>query len=133
MMDNNKIIEALRQSQGIGLVEEIKYKPGFLVLRLVYDYDEDELEAAKDYANSQTSLEKDEDNWYDEYYIPYIIDLAVDEVRDTIEEIVEEMDIDAQYISYEPERDDESCEFIAVFTNKDTEYDIDDVLDEAGL
>lgn len=132
-MDNSKIVNALNQSQGIGTVEEIEYKPGFLVLRLIYDYDQDELDAAKAYANSQGNAEQDEDKWYDEYYIPYLIDLAVDEVRDSIEELVDEMDLNAQYISYEPERDDDSCEFIAVFGGKDTEYDIDDVLDEIGL
>lgn len=132
-MDKNQIIEKLKKAPGIQEVEEINYKADFLVLRFFYDYDEDELEAASDYANSQSDADDDEDKWYGEYYIPYIIDVAVDEVRDTIEEMVEELDISAEYVSYEPDKDDESCEFIAAFAAGGTEFDIDKILDELEL
>jgi len=132
-MDKSKIIEKLEQAPGVQGVEEIEYKPEFMVVRLFYTYDEDELEAAKDYANSQNDAEDDEDKWYDEYFIPYIIDLAADEMRDTIEEMAESMNLNAEYISYEPDRDDDSCEFIAVFADDGKEFDIDNVLDSIGL
>lgn len=133
ILDKNTIMERLKKSPGIEGVEEITYKPDFLVLRFFYDYDEDELEAATDYANSHSNADDDEDKWYGEYYIPYIIDVAVDEVRDTIEDMVEEMNISAEYVSYEPDKDDEGCEFIAVFAAGGEEFDIDNILDELKL
>lgn len=132
-MEKGSILEQLKQSLGISDVEEIDYKPNFLVTRFFYDFDDDETEAARDYADSQGSMEDDEDAWYDERYIPYLTDIAVDEVRDTIEDIVESGDVSAEYISYEPERDDNSLEFIAVFADKDVEFDIDEVLDSIGI
>lgn len=132
-MDKSVIIEKMGQANGIVDIEEIGYKSDFLVLRFFYEYDDDELDAARDYANTESSEEDDEDKWYNEYYKPYIIDIAVDEVRDTLEELVESQDVNAEYISYEPEMDDDSLEFIAVFTDRDNEFDIDDVLDELNL
>lgn len=132
-MNKNNLIEQIRQSGAIVDVEEIEYKPDFLVVRFFYDYDEDELDAARDYANSETSSEDDEDKWYDEFYIPYIIDLAVDEVKDTIEEIVDKNSVGAEYISYEPGRDDKNVEFIAVFANEGIEFDIDEILESIGI
>lgn len=132
-MNKIKIIDYLRQSAGIEDVEEIEYKPGFLVLRFFYSYDNDELDAARDYADKESSTENSEDQWYDEYYLPYMMDLAVDEVRDDIEELVESEEINVEYISYELDRDDESLEFIAVFADDTNEFDIDKVLEELGL
>lgn len=132
-MDKNKILDILKQLPGIGDVEEIQYEPEYLVVRMFYDYDVDELEAARDYANSQSNAADDEDKWFSEYYIPYLIDLAVDEVRDSIEEIVDSRNVIAEYISYEPDREDDSCEFIAVFADEGKEFDIDDILDDIGI
>lgn len=132
-MDKGKVIEHMRNSGCIGNVEEIEYKPDYLVLRFFYDFDDDEIEAAKDYANNESGEDSDEDTWYGEYYSPYLTDLAVDEVRDIIEELVENQDYNAEYISYELDKDDESMEFIAVFTDSDKEFEIDDVLDSLNL
>jgi len=129
IMDKNKIMEFLKQSQVIEDMEEIKYKPEFLVVKFFYNYDDDEIDAAKDFANSQSSQEENEDTWYDEHYIPYLIDIAVDEVRDTIEELVDKTGLNAEYISYEPDRDDVGCEFVAVFADEGKDFDIDEILD----
>ena len=128
-MDKNKVIEFLKQSSGVGDIEEIQYKSEILVLRFFYDYDKDELEAAKDYANGKTNADDSEDVWYDEHFTPYIIDIAVDEVRDTLEELVDSTGLNVEYINYEPDRDDESCEFIAVFADEGKEFDIDKILE----
>jgi hypothetical protein len=131
-MDKNKILEVLNKSSELQSIEEIQYKPDFFVVRFFYGYDESEMDAAKDYANSQDNND-DEDKWYDEFYLPYLVDIAVDEVRDIIEELVDNHNLSAEYISYEPDRDDDNCEFIAVFTNEDKEFDIDSILDELKI
>jgi hypothetical protein len=132
-MDKNKVIEFLKQSQVVEDIEEIEYKPEILVLSFFYDYDDAEIEAAKDFANGKTSADDSEDIWYDEHFIPYIIDIAVDEVRDTLEELVEKTGLNVEYINYEPDRDDDSCEFIAVFADEGKEFDIDKILDEIDI
>lgn len=128
-MDKNKIIDYIKNSPGIEDIEEIQYKPDFLVLDFYYAYDEDEMNSAKDFANSETDNGETNDAWYDEHYIPYLMDIALDEVGDTLQDAVEEMDLNVEFVNYELERDDESCEFIAVFAEKDVEFDIDEVLD----
>jgi hypothetical protein len=133
MENKERIVEVLKEGPGIGEIEVLEYKPEFLVLRFFYEYDDEELEAAKDYANNQVGTDDSEDVWYDEYYIPYIIDLAVDEVNDTIQEMVENMDLNVEFINYEPERDDERSEFIAVLTDSGREFDIDEVLKALDL
>jgi hypothetical protein len=132
-MDKEKILDNLKQSAGVQDLKEIEYKQGYLVLQFFYEYDNDEIEAAKAYANNETNSEDSEDVWYDEYYIPYLIDIAVDEVSESLEDMVEKMDLNAQYVNYELERDDESCEFVAVFAENDVEFDIEDVLNEIGM
>lgn len=130
-MNKSKVLEMLKQSPGIQEVEEIQYDPELLVVSFFYDYDEDELEAARDYANTESGDE--EENWYSDYYIPYITDLAADEVRDSIEEIVDELGLNAEYISYEPDKDDESCEFVAAFSDEGREFDIDEIMESIGI
>ncbi|KPU44196.1 hypothetical protein OXPF_23640 [Oxobacter pfennigii] len=132
-MDKNKILETLRQSQVVEDIEEIKYKPDFLVARFFYVFDSDETEAAQDYANSMSDQDENEDAWYEEHYIPYLIDIAVDEVRDVIEDMVDDTGLNAEYVSYEPDREDDRCEFLAVFADGDKEFDIDEVLDNLEI
>ena len=132
-MNKSVVLGQLKQSDVINDVEEIEYKPEFLVVRFFYKFDEDELEAARDYADSETDGKVDEKSWYDDFYIPYLTDISVDEVRDTIEDMVEELNLAAEYISYEPERDDTAIEFIAVFTDDGREFDIDQVLDSISI
>lgn len=128
-MDRNSVMEMFKQYPVFEEVEEIGSKDGLLVLRFYYGYDDDELDAAREYADSETNIEEDEDKWYDEYYIPYIADIAMDEVRDTMEEMVERTGYNAEFVSYEPERDSERCEFAAVIADENREFDIEEILE----
>lgn len=128
-MEKDKIIDYIEESPGIEDIEEISYKPELLVLDFFYVFDDDELNSAKDFANKETNNGETDDAWYDEHYIPYLMDIALDQVSDTLQDASEEMNLNVEYVNYEIERDDESCEFIAVFSEKDVEFDIDEVLD----
>jgi tRNA splicing endonuclease len=128
-MDRNSVMEMFKQYPVFEEVEEIGSKDGLLVLRFYYGYDDDELDAAREYADSETNIEEDEDKWYDEYYIPYIADIAMDEVRDTMEEMVERTGYNAEFVSYEPERDSERCEFAVVIADENREFDIEEILE----
>lgn len=128
-MDRNKVIDSIKNSPGVEDIEEIQYKPDLLVLNFSYVFDDDELNSAVNFANTESGGEEKNDAWYDEHYTPYLMDIALDEVSDTIQDIVEEMDLNVEYVNYEIERDDKFCEFIAVFSDKDVKFDIDEVLD----
>ncbi len=132
-MDKKAIIEFLR-GNGIEEVEEIPYQEGKLILRFFYDFDEDELKAAKAYANDESNSEKQDDEWYEEYFIPYLSDVAIDNVGDLIEDVMESFEVDVQYVSYDIDKDNcDYNEFVAVIFEKDEDVDIDNILEELQL
>jgi hypothetical protein len=115
-------------------VEKIPYKDGILVLKFFYDFDEDELKAAKAYANDESKDEEESSQWYDEFYLPYLNDIAIDNVGEILEEAMENFDVDIQYVCYEADEENHDfCEFIATCGPKENGFDIDDVLQELNL
>ena len=132
-MDKKAIIQILEKNE-LSQIEEIEYKEGAVVLRFFYDFDEDEIEAAKAYANDESEDEENGDTWYEEFFLPYLYDLAVDNAGEVIEEIMEELDIDAQFVSYEMDEEEYSYnEFIAVFFTKGKAIEIEQVLNELEM
>lgn len=130
-MNKTDILETL-QENGLNDVEEVTSKEELFVVRFFYDFDEDELKAARGYANDESGEEEGGEDWRDEYYLPYLNDIAADNVGDVIEEITEKFDINAQYISYEFDgEEDENCEFIAIFSSED--FDIEEILEKLEL
>ncbi|MCM8711340.1 hypothetical protein M2651_09880 [Clostridium sp. SYSU_GA19001] len=132
-MDKKAIIEILEKNE-LSEIEEIEYKEGSLVLRFFYDFDEDEIESARAYANDESEDEENGDIWYEDFFLPYLNDLAVDNVGEYIEEIMEEHEVDAQYVSYEIDEEEYSYnEFIAAFFPKGKAVEIEEVLEELEL
>lgn len=132
-MNKNDVLTFLSES-GLENIEEIKYKEDVLVVRFYYDFDEDELEAAKAYANDESDDEEEGDKWYNEYFIPYLNDLAIDNVGEIIEDAMEKAQFESQYMSYDVDEENyDYAEFIAVFSNSSNDVKIEDVLDELNL
>ena len=132
-MDNKAIIKVLEDNE-LGDIEQIDYKEEALVLRLFYDFDEAAIEAAKAYANDESSEKEGSEEWQYEYFLPYLNDLAVDEVGEIIEEIMEDLSVDAQFVSYELDSEEYSYnEFIAAFFPKGKGIEIEQVLEELKL
>lgn len=132
-LDKKAIIDILEKNE-LSQIEEIEYKEGALVLRFFYDFDDDEIEAAKAYANDESEDEENGDIWFDEFFLPYLYDLAVDNAGEVIEEIMEELNLDAQFVSYEMDEEEYSySEFIAVFFPKGKGIEIEKVLDELEM
>jgi len=132
-MDKIKIIEFLKQNE-LSNIEEINYKENTVVVRFTYEFDDLEVEAAKAYANDESEDEEEGAIWYEEFFYPYLSDLAIDNVGEILEELMESKNIDAQFVSYEIDEEDYGYnEFIAVFTSKETEVDIEQVLEELNL
>ncbi|NME65373.1 hypothetical protein HF846_12285 [Clostridium cadaveris] len=131
-MNKEKLISYLEEN-GIEEIEELKVKNDLVVLRLFYDFDEDEIKAATAYANDEES-DEESDEWNDEYYLPYLNDVAVDNVGSIIEDSFEEFDIEGQFASYDVDKENSDyCEFIAAFFEKDSDYDLDEIIDELNL
>jgi hypothetical protein len=132
-MDNNKIIQYLRNN-GIDEVEELKSDEDKVVVRFFYDFDEDEIKSAKAYAKDECEDEEESEGWYEDFYLPYLNDLAIDNIGEIMGDAMEELDIDAQYVSYEADQENNDyCEFIAVFYKKGASVEIEDILDELDL
>lgn len=127
-MEKEKIVSFLLDN-GLDEVQELRDDNGVLALRFYYDFDEDEIKAAKAYASDECEDEEEGDSWYDDFLLPYLNELAVDSTGEIIEELMEELDVEAQYTSYEIEREDyDYNEFIAVFYEKGKDVDLDEVL-----
>jgi hypothetical protein len=132
-LDKKEIMQILEKNE-FSQIEEIEYKEGAVVLRFFYDFDEDEIEAAKAYSNDESEDEENGDTWYEEFFLPYLFDLAVDNAGEVVEEIMEELNLDAQFVSYEMDEEEYSYnEFIAVFFPKGNSVEIEQVLDELEM
>ncbi len=129
-MNKREIIEFLEKND-LSDVEEVDYEEGILVLRFSYDFDKDELAAAKNYASDESEDTEDGEVWREEFYIPYLNDIAADNVGEIIEEAIEEFELIGQYVSYGVDEEQERNEFIAVFSKED--FDIEEVLDNLDL
>lgn len=132
MINKEKLIEYLEKN-GIKEIEELKSSDDLLTLRLFYDFDDDEIKAATAYANDEED-DDESDDWNEEYYLPYLNDVAVDNVGSIIEDMFEEFDIEGQFASYNLEREDSNyCEFIAIFFDKESDYVLEEVIEELDL
>jgi hypothetical protein len=129
-MEKEKIIDFLLDD-GIEDVEELSCENGVVVLRLYYDFDEDEIKAGKAYANDECEDEEESDSWYGEFFLPYLNELSVDSLGEIIEDLMEELNLEAQYMSYELDRESyDYNEFIAVFYEKGKDIDLDKILEK---
>lgn len=131
---NSKDIIKVLENNGLSDIEEVSYKEGFAVIRFFYDFDEDELKAARAYAKDECEEEEESESWYEDYFLPYLNDLAIDNVGEIMEEIMEEFGAEAQYISYELDSENyEYNEFVAVVVSGDKDLNIEEVLDELDI
>lgn len=132
-MKKSEIIKFLIEND-LSDVEELKYKEDITVLRFFYDFDKEEIEAAKAYSNEESDYDAESSEWYSEYFIPYLSDIAIDNVNDIVEDTMEEFEAEAQFVSFDIDVNNyQYNEFIAVFYNEGNKVDLDEVMDELGL
>ena len=91
-MNSSEIISYLEEN-GLADVEEIKQDDEYSVLKFYYDFDKEEISAAKSYSNEESDYEAESDEWYREYYIPYLKDIAVDNTESIIEDVMDEFEV----------------------------------------
>ncbi len=127
-MKSSEIIEYLEKN-GLSEVEEINITDEYILIKFFYDFDKEEIDAAENYANEDCDFDEDSDEWYNDFYMPYLNDIAMDNIESIIEEAMEDLDIEGKYRQIESEtRNLGYVKFISVFTNSDSEVDLDEVL-----
>jgi hypothetical protein len=133
MIDKNKVLEFLNEND-VTEVEELKHDEEMFVIRFYYDFDDAELKSARAYADDESGEESESDKWYEEFYLPYLNDLAVDNMGEVMEEAMGDLELEAQYVAYEADKDNQDyCEFVAVFYKKGSDVEIEALLDELNL
>ena len=65
-MDISEIIDFL-EDNGLCEAEEIKTDDGVTLIKFYYDFDNDEKNAAKSYADEESDFESESDEWFAEY------------------------------------------------------------------
>ncbi|MDR3597901.1 hypothetical protein [Clostridium sp.] len=129
-MKSSEIINYLEDND-LADVEEIKQKSNYVIIRFYYDFDKEELSAAKAYSTEESDFEPESDEWYNECYIPYLRDIAVDNVESIIDEIADELEIEAKYKEIGMENGESGYfKFVAAFSDKLTDAQMEDVLND---
>lgn len=91
-MDISEVISYLEEN-GLADIEEVKQDDDYTVVKFYYDFDKEEISAAKSYSNDESDFEEESDEWYREYYIPYLKDIAVDNAESIIEDVMDEFEV----------------------------------------
>ena len=131
-MNKDNILEYL-ENNGLTDVDIIREEEGLIVATAFYDFDDEEMEAAKAYAEGQITDEEDAEA-SEEYLMNYLVDLTVDNLGEVFEELIDEEGVDAQYLTYEmdPEEPD-TIQVAMLFSKGDLDKDLEDILDELEM
>ena len=120
-------IKSFLEDNDLSDVEEIKQEDDYILLKFYYDFDKDELMAAKSYSNEESDFEAESD----EYYIPFLKDIADDNVESIVEDAAEEFEIEGKYKSLVMESGELGyLRFVAVFSAEMDESEMEDILND---
>lgn len=141
-----KLMEEAELSDIEVLVEEER----LTLVRFFYDFDEDELKAAENFAKSESEKEEESsevdesaevDLAYDEdeEFLgddkqKYLTEIAIDHVGEILEDLQDELMMEIQYVGYNLDEDEyDAFEFIALIFEKGQALNIEEVLDELDI
>lgn len=128
-MKVNEIVNFLKENE-LADVEILKSEKDLLLVNFYFDFDEDLLAAAKAYANEECEDEAG-DAWEKEYYLPYLYDFCNDEVLSIVEDITEDFNIAGEFMAFQmKDRTADYVQFMALFTNEDSDISIEEVVKE---
>lgn len=124
-------IRSFLEDNDLSDVEEVKQEDDYVLVKFYYDFDKEELMAAKSYSNDESDFEAESDEWYNEYYIPYLKEIAEDNVESIIEDVAEEFEMEGKYKELGMESGDLGyLRFIAVFSPEMDESEMEDILND---
>ncbi|PRR83393.1 hypothetical protein [Clostridium vincentii] len=117
------------EDNGLSEIKELKVKEDFIVIKCYYDFDKEEISAARAYSNEESDAEEESDEWYKDWFFSYLYDIAKDNVGEILEETEEEFEVSSMYKVLDNEASSsEYVKFITIFCNDTFEGDLEDVL-----
>lgn len=129
-MKSSEIINYLEDAD-LADIEELKRSAKYVIIKFYYDFDKEEMSAAKAYSTEESDYEPESDEWYNEYYVPYLKEIAVDNVESIMEEVMEELELEAVYKQLGMENGDTGYfKFVAAFSNELTDTEMEDILND---
>ena len=124
------IIEILEED-GLSEVEEIMASNDNAVIEFFYDFDGDEIKAARAYANEESDAEENSDEWNRDWFIPYLLEIAKDNVEAVMEDIADELQVEG--IVKESKIDgnnNDYIKFIGAFCTENCKVELEDLLND---
>ena len=117
------------EDNGLSEIKDLKAKNDVAVIQCYYDFDKEELSAARAYSNEESDAEEESDEWYKDWFFSYLYDIAKDNVGEILEEIEEEFQVSSMYkvVSNEASSS-EYIKFITILCNHSFEGDLEDIL-----
>lgn len=128
MFNKEEIIEILEDND-LDNVKEIKKHDECFIIKFSYEFDDLELEGAKEFADDECEEKNQGEEWYQEFFLPYLNDMAIDNINDIIDEIADDFSLDYEMLSFELSEDSyEEMSFLVAFYNKNLPISIDDLI-----
>lgn len=129
-MNAFEISQRLEQ-EGLTEIEEILVEDDKVILEFFYDFDREELNAARAYANEESDLEEDSNEWKVDWYIPYLLDIARDNIENIIEEVSDELEISGVFQEVKIDgNNNDYIKFIAAFCTDDFDMELEEILND---
>lgn len=128
MFNKEEIIEILEDND-LDNVKEIKKHDECFIIKFSYEFDDLELEGAREFADDECEEKNQGEEWYQEFFLPYLNDMAIDNINDIIDEIADDFSLDYEMLSFELSEDSyEEMSFLVAFYNKNLPISIDDLI-----
>lgn len=149
MTKKEEILKLMEEAE-LSDIEILKEEESLTLVRFFYDFDEDELRAAENFAKSESEEEEksaeveetaevdlayDEDEeFFGDDKQKYLSEIAIDHVGEILEDLQDELMMEIQYVGYNlDEGEYDAFEFIAVIFEKGQALNIEDILDELDI
>ena len=131
-MDKIKVLDYLENSD-LSVIEEVDYE-NTLVVKVFYEFDEVELNAAKCYANEETDFEENSIEWISEGIVSYLDDIAQDSVEEIMEDLVVDLNLEIEFVGREISKENyEYKEFLLAIASEDDDLDIDKIMYDLNI
>lgn len=129
-MEVEEIIDFLEDND-ISEIKELKSKDNYAIFNFYYNFDNEELSAARAYANEESDVEEESDNWYSDWYLSYLYDIAKDNIEEILEDMDEELGTSSlSKIIINEANNTEYVKFVVIICNSTFEGEIEDILND---
>ncbi|MBD7909939.1 MULTISPECIES: hypothetical protein [Clostridium] len=129
-MEITEIIEFLEDND-ISEIKEIKSEDNYVVFNFFYDFDKEEMSAARSYANEESDVEEESNEWYREWYFSYLYDVAKDNIEEILDDMNEEFGTSSlSKVITSHANNIEYVKFAVIVCNNTFEWDMEDALND---